>query len=160
MFVFIIARSPRCASGMRCGAGRLAVGYQGASGEGTSSASKFIFLLCQQSRVRRLVDPRSRVHARKVLAQLSRSLQMAAESDWAAEIAAMQSESSRVAVDAVDASVAAAAESAAAAAVAEAQLSEADLSLVRAFSALPDVSSDAAREISEQVESTTGYPLL
>lgn len=98
---------------------------------------------------------------RKVLAQLSRSLQMAAESDWAAEIAAMQSESSRVAVDAVDASVAAAAaESAAAAAVAEAQLSEADLSLVRAFSALPDVSSDAAREISEQVESTTGYPLL
>jgi|TARA_B110000208_G_scaffold189890_1_gene252473 hypothetical protein len=86
---------------------------------------------------------------------------MAAESDWAAEIAAMQSESSRVAVDAVDASVAAAAaESAAAAAVAEAQLSEADLSLVRAFSALPDVSSDAAREISEQVESTTGYPLL
>ena len=112
----------------------------------------------------RRLDPRSRVHAplaRKVLAQLSRSLQMAAESDWAAEIAAMQSESSRVAVDAVDASVAAAAaESAAAAAVAEAQLSEADLSLVRAFSALPDVSSDAAREISEQVESTTGYPLL
>jgi hypothetical protein len=44
--------------------------------------------------------------------------------------------------------------------MAQAQLSEADLSLVRAFSALPDVSSDAAREISEQVESTTGYPLL